>query len=147
MRIFALLAAALLLGLLVAGSAVSPDEIRKELDSAVEKKPGEAGAEAVFNKFGSNPWQGGDPWARIAPGSMASAGPLIPPQDRKYLPAGILNIVEALTLIDHAVCNQTGDICNASSMTFPAGSYRVYRVENQAGAYQGLWIELLNKTG
>jgi hypothetical protein len=138
--VFLLLAALLSFGAIAAGEGSL---------GAVEKRPGEAGAEALFNKFGSNPWRGGDPWAQstaahaqgfvmtFGPGPGFSTSPGGPAEVGKKVALGT---IQAKTL---AFCDCNNTTCSRiSPFMAQGGTFRLWAVGNNT-TFLGFWVELI----
>jgi hypothetical protein len=116
----------------------------------VEKRPGEKGAEALFQKFGSNPWRAGEPWSSEQIASPQTGAALPAPTDSglcAYCKDGNLTFrfvgsisASEIAIVDSCVLNAT---CNQTQPIYaPGAKYNVYAVF-RGERYLGLWSEIV----
>jgi hypothetical protein len=115
-----------------------------DLSGLVERRPAEEAGERLFEKFGSFPWRGGDPWQSESglKGTRGGAAGVPAPspvsQQAVFRLVGTLE-ADKLMLCDSCNLNLT---CNKTlDLDAPPGLYSVYAVTN-GSKYMGLFVEL-----
>ncbi|GEM_PF-1181857 len=151
------LAIAILLFALLPGIALATfAEDMANLGGNVENRPGEAGAIALFDRFGSNPWQGGSPWDSPMALPERPAGSTIPlPADEAEAADDVTAVEETTTTMSKLLetlvvgelaiadsCALNGSCDEPPLLLLPGGTYDIYAVVNGT-ELTGVWIELV----
>lgn len=123
---------------LISGLAASTfqDDIYK-IENSVENRPGEAGAERLYQAFGSTEWPGGSPWSQpVATDGKLTAGSA--PGSGTNTTRQLIGVFDGQSL---ALCSCNNTTCNNHmNLTVPDGSYTVYTVWND-DKFVGVWLE------